>query len=60
MISFGKSFLFELHADVQIVLLPVKLWIAPYWRDVFLFFYDYINIYMGDVSVFNFIKRCNC
>lgn len=46
MISFGKSFLFELHADVQIVLLPVKLWIAPYWRDVFLFLFLWVHKYI--------------
>lgn len=57
-------FKFELHAEIQKVILPVKLWIAPYWRDVlFLFvFYAYINNYMGDVYCFisNFDKGCNC
>lgn len=32
-----KAFLFELHAEMHIVFLPVKLRIAPYWRDVVLF-----------------------
>lgn len=48
---FGKSFLFELHAELHGVILPVKLWIAPYWRDVlsvcFMHTWIYIYIYGG-------------
>lgn len=55
-----KRFLIELHAEM-----PVKLRIAPYWRDVGLFSFfknENINIYIWGVYrlfFFMFIKDLN-